>query len=519
MTGSIASTRFPSRRHGTLALAASSFILNSISIVRGVVLVPLYLHYIGEGLYGTWLASGSIVAYMGLCDCGLNSVIIQKIGESYGAGDSPRLARYLGSGLFIVVLMSPLPVLAGIICASYLPSLLDVPVGLAQPLKAAFIIASCSASLMIIGHALSGIVCAFQRQLLHGLIWIGATISGLLLTVILLISGYGLMALPIGVLIQSIAVLALESAVLWRLQKQILAGLSLTPAWGTVVELMKPSVTMFMAQGGTTLASQSDNLLIGMSMGSRAVLVYDLTKKAFDVLTVLRGHTISAFAPALAHFFGELRGKTAKAQGLAATLIHVSAAMGLLLIGGYIILDKSFVGLWVGPDLYAGDLVPFLIGIYGLLSAQTLPLYQIVFARGRLYTAAWATGAEGVLRILLIAIMVRWWGLPGAALAGIIGLAATGWWILWHRYWLDFHIPWKEPLNLLLLLTMDAIGILVIGVFLRHLETPTTVQAFLFQGGCYLGVASLWMALVDRRLRGLLVDIYQGRPLFSSYSL
>jgi O-antigen/teichoic acid export membrane protein len=173
----------------------------------------------------------------------------------------------------------------------------------------------------------------------------------------------------------------------------------------------------------------------------------------------------------------------------------------------------------VGPDLYAGDLVPFLIGIYGLLSAQTLPLYQIVFARGRLYTAAWATGAEGVLRILLIAIMVRWWGLPGAALAGIIGLAATGWWILWHRYWLDFHIPWKEPLNLLLLLTMDAIGILVIGVFLRHLETPTTVQAFLFQGGCYLGVASLWMALVDRRLRGLLVDIYQGRPLFSSYSL
>lgn len=502
-----------------MALAATSSILNGLNIVRGLVLVPLYLHYVGEGLYGAWLASGSIVAYLGLCDCGLNSVIIQKVGEAYGAGDSPRLARYLGSGLLTVVLLSPLPALAGMVCAPHLPYLLGVSADLAQTLVAAFILASCAVSLMIVGHALGGIVCALQRQLLHGLIWIGASVIGLLLTVILLITGYGLMALAWGILIQSGLVLLVEGAVFWRLQKQILTGSSLAPTWGGVVELMKPSVTMFMAQGGATLAGQSDNLLIGMYLGSRAVLVYDLSKRAFNLLMALRGHMISAFGPALAHFFGELRGEKAKARGLAETLIHFSVVTSLVLIGGYLILDRSFVGLWVGSTFYAGDLVVILIGTYGFLSAQTLPLYQIVFGRGQFYTAALATGTEGVLRVLLLVVLLRWLGLPGAALAGVISLAATGWWILWHRYGIDFNISWQEPLHHLLPLAMVGIGILGIGVFLRQLAIPNTILAFLLNCAFYLGTVSLWVVLVDRRMRGLMADFFKRRPLaLSGYS-
>jgi O-antigen/teichoic acid export membrane protein len=502
-----------SRRQGTLAFAATTFILNGLNIVRGLVLVPLYLHYVGEGLYGAWLASGSIVAYLGLCDCGLNSVIIQKVGEAYGAGDSPRLARYLGSGLLTVVLLSPFPVLLGIICAPHLPHLLGLSTDLAQSLVAAFILASGAVSLMIVGHALGGIVCALQRQLLHGLIWIGASVIGLLLTVILLITGYGLMALAWGLLIQSGLVLLMEGAVFWHLQKQILAGASLTPAWGGVVELMKPSVTMFLARGGTTLAGQSDNLLIGMFMGPQAVLVYDLTKRGYEMLRLVMGMPIASFTPALAHFFGELRGEMAKARGLTETLIHVSAVTGLVLMGGYVILDRSFVSLWVGPSFYAGDLVVILIGIYGLLSSQALPLYQIVFSRGQIYTVALATVAEGVLRVLLLVIMLRWLGLPGVALAGVISLAATGWWILWDRYRRDFRFSWYEALQNLMPLSFIATGIMGISLAFWGLTRPTAVMPFIYQGVSYLMVASLWVVVADRRIRTLVVDVCRGRPL------
>jgi O-antigen/teichoic acid export membrane protein len=506
-------TKNRSRRQGTLWLVVATSVLNVLTIVRGLVLVPLYLHFVGGGLYGAWLASGSVVAYLGLCDCGLHSVLSQKVAEAYGAADSPCLARYLGSGLLTVVFLSPLPALAGITCAPHLPQLLGVYGHEAHILKIAFILACCSVSLMIIAHALGGMVCAFQRQLLHGLIWIVAYTIGILITVTLLFFGYGLIALALGVLAQSCLILLIEGAVFWNLQKQILAGSSLIITWKSAVELMKPSGMMFIARGGATLTGQSDNFLIGLIMGSHAVVAYDLTKRAYEMLRLLMGTPIGAFAPALAHFFGELQGETARAKGLAEALIHVSTVIGMVLIGGYLILNRAFVSLWVGPVFYAGDLVMILIGIYGLLSAQTLPLYQIVLGRGRFATAALATGAEGVLRILLILIMARWWGLPGVALAMVLSLAASGWWILGRRYCQDFNISWQEALYHMLPLGVAGVGILTIGLCLRQVATPTTVPAFLLLGGCYLGVASLWVVLVDQRMRQLVADILQRRPL------
>lgn len=516
MNKSNAGTKHPSRRQGTLALAASGLILNSLTLVRGVVFVPLYLHYIGAELYGAWLASGSLVAYLGLFDCGLNSVLYQKVAAAYGAGDTPRLSRYFGSGLLMVVSLAPLPALVGIICAPYLPRLLAVPSAETQVLTMAFLLASCAASVMIVGHALGGIVCALQRQSLHGKIWIAATVVGLMVTVTLLLSGYSLISLPLGILVQSCFVLVMEGAVFWHLQKRILACSSLSPGWETIVELMKPSTTMFLGRGGATLAGQSDNLLIGMYLGSRAVLVYDLTKRAFEVLRVLYGYTISSFAPALAHFFGEMQGETTKGRALAETLIHISAVTGLVLTGGYVILNRSFVSLWVGPGFYAGDLVVILIGIYGLLSAQTLPLYQIVFSSGRLYTAALATGAEGLLRIGLLLIVTPWWGLPGVALAAVVSLTVTGWGILWHRYCRDFNLSWSEAFRYMLPLASVGVGILAIGLFFRHLGTPITIPVFLSHCAFYLGAASLWVVLVDRRMRGLAADFLHHRPLVFS---
>lgn len=513
LVSSSTGTRQHSRRQGTRAYVASSYILIALNLVQAVVLVPLYLSHIGEILYGAWLASGSIVSYLSLSDFGLNSIIIQKVAVAYGARDFPRLRRYLGSGLVMSFFLSSLPVLGAITCASYLPYLLAVPATEAETLVRAFIIASCATSLMILGHALGGVVCALQRQLLHGLIWIAATVIGLLITVTLLITGYGLMSLPLGALTQACIVVVLEGTVFWRLLKQIMPGAPLKVERNTAFELMKLSGLMFLATGGDLLASKSDNLIIGVILGPRAVLVFDLSKRAFGVLFLLATRFHEAFRPALAHFFGELHEKAASAKGLTDSLIHIAGVVALVLMGGYVILDRTFVGLWVGSSFYAGDLVVIFIGIFGLLSSQTLACYNIVFSRGRIFTIAIANMSQALLYIALATVMARWWGLVGVALAGLVSLAATGWWILWRRYCLDFNVPWMEALHQMLPLPLVGIGILGIGIFLRQLAPPTTVLDFLFHCGCYLVAASIWVVLLDRRIRGFLVDIYRGRPL------
>jgi O-antigen/teichoic acid export membrane protein len=210
LTNSGNKTKLWSRRQGTLALNFTGYLLSAVTVVQGVVLVPLYLHYIDKLLYGAWLSTGAIISYFFLMDFGLNTVIMQKVAGAYGAGDIAKLSRYLGSSLVLGLCFSLFAALIGVVFAPYLLRLIPIPDGMVQTLEAAFRIAVCTVAVTIGGCTFGVILCAFQRQLLHGVIWVGASITGLTCTVVLLLSGYGLKALPLGSLVQAGLILAVE---------------------------------------------------------------------------------------------------------------------------------------------------------------------------------------------------------------------------------------------------------------------------------------------------------------------
>ena len=47
-----------------------NYIFNSINaiivIINGIVMVPIYFHYMSVSTYGAWLATGNVVAMLGL---------------------------------------------------------------------------------------------------------------------------------------------------------------------------------------------------------------------------------------------------------------------------------------------------------------------------------------------------------------------------------------------------------------------------------------------------------------------
>jgi O-antigen/teichoic acid export membrane protein len=283
--------------------------------------------------------------------------------------------------------------------------------------------------------------------------------------------------------------------------------------WETFGELMKPSGVTFLARGCSTLVRQSDNLIIGIFLDAKAVLVYALTKRAFEALWMILTQVVGSFAPALAHFFGELQGETAKARSMADTLIHVVVVLSFILMGGYILLDGAFVALWVGGSFFAGNLVTILIGIFGILAGTTLAFSQVVFSRGRIHTVALAAGVEALLYLPLVLVLIRWLGMPGVALAGVMAVATTGWWILGYRFLVEFNISWQDSLRIFKPPFLVGAGILMIGLVLHQFGQPATVLAFGLQGFGYLAATSVWVLLMDGRIRGLVADIRHGRSL------
>lgn len=59
-----------------------NYLFNSINaiivIINGIVMVPIYFHYMSVSTYGAWLATGNMVAMLGLLESGFSSVITQK---------------------------------------------------------------------------------------------------------------------------------------------------------------------------------------------------------------------------------------------------------------------------------------------------------------------------------------------------------------------------------------------------------------------------------------------------------
>ena len=83
----------PSRRKKTqwhLFFQYSAIILG---IVSGIILIPLYLKFIPLDLYGAWLATGNILAWITIIDPGLSSVMQQKIAVAFGSKKKDEVSQ------------------------------------------------------------------------------------------------------------------------------------------------------------------------------------------------------------------------------------------------------------------------------------------------------------------------------------------------------------------------------------------------------------------------------------------
>jgi O-antigen/teichoic acid export membrane protein len=502
----------PSRRKGTVAKLATSTTSNIIRIIEGLVLVPLYIKCIGQETYGAWLATGSIITYLSLSDFGLNSVIIQKVGNAFGAKDTERTISYIVNGVCVAIFLSLLPAIISLILCNQLDRFIPIGPENEHLVSQAFVIAGIATSLCLLMYNIGGITTALQLQVETGLAIVASSILGLAMTVCLLLAGYNVLSLPLGTLaFASGSLLSMVMILIRYLRNDNLLLLLKKIDAKIILEMIKSSGMIFIATGGVKIAQQSDNLIIGMVLGARAVLMYSLTKRVFDLFNIVVGHFTGAFTPALAHFFGEMKDSILSTRKITGTLIYVTMIFTMIAMMSYVTFNMSFMSLWLGPGFYAGTKVTCAIGIYGIFSLLSIVLFNIAFTLGEFRLASVATGSEAILRLLLILIFIKLLGLFGVGIAAIASVSTSSIWILWIFYQKKFKITRHMILRNSVSLAKIGIGILGIGIIMRML--PLSMSLFNFTGLCalFLVLASSWVLLVDVRSRTLFIDLIKGR--------
>ncbi|HYM23047.1 MAG TPA: hypothetical protein VEU08_07560 [Vicinamibacterales bacterium] len=421
-----------SRARKAVISAAFVYAQYALAIVSGIVLTPMTLRYVGARNWGLWLASSEVLNYGGMLDLGVLSVLPWLFAEAHGRGDRPAMRRLMSHGLWIGVLVSA--VTAGFLAMAWrvLPSRLfltpaDVAV-VGPPLALSVGMYLLYSPLGVFHHALNSI----QDATFIGTIAILKGVLNIVLTVVLLMNGYGLYALAIASAAPSFLMMA-AFAVRVRVVAPDLRPALIAPTRAELRPLLSNGIGSWLSDIGWQMLSASTGIIITYLGNPGWVAVYACTSKLSGVSMNLAWVLPDSGHIGLAQLFGERQPPKRLREVVAMMLrLHLlfagTAAIGLLMF------NPSFVTRWVGITMFYGLRLNTLLAVGLLVLSLIHGLITSAAVLGKRLQVGFVILVNGVLQAALAVFLGHRFGLVGVALASLAASVATalpaGIWLL-----------------------------------------------------------------------------------------
>lgn len=403
----------------------------AFTVAQGVILVPLYLHYIPVNLYGAWLASGNIAMWFTLVDPGLAGVVQQRVAEAYGRGDLQEVGRLTVAGAWITGACACVVIGAGLACTPYVGRTL----GLHDPAEIAlvnrcFAISIVAAGVMLGAYLLGAVNLGLQAVRPSGIVNLLVMVTALALVVVLLRDGYGLVALPVAMLFRALFWLVGSAAITFQQFRargvRVEARLCLPDKLGALFGLA------FFDRALAALAANVDSLFVARLLGAEQVAVLNLTRRPFQIADNVLSRPALALMPAVAHAVGA--GEIDRAGRALARVVTIFVWIAAPLVGGLCAFNGRFVRLWVGPELFGGTGLTLLLAASLICSVVVNSLSNLCWALGNVRGNCMVNIAQNAIVIAALFPALSWLGLPGVLVVPMIAMGCVSLWYYPRRF-------------------------------------------------------------------------------------
>lgn len=397
------------------------------SIVIGIVLVPMYLEQVGTRMYGLWLATGGLVVWLGMFDMGISGQMGQRVASAYGARNRVKFGAYYTNGLLIqLILVFALTLMAfGLSLA--VPWVLSVNGNEAKTLTDCTLIAGLSLGLQQLSNGQASILNALQRPVLKFIGQFSGGVVTVVTIVTLLRAGNGLYAIPIGMLAGSVLNLIFVGSYSFWLVWQSAAPMELQ--WPVVHEMIGIAATSFLAATSSAIVGRIEPTLIALAISPEMGVIYSTTKRAAEIIGSLTAMFIGSVNSGLSHL--QAQGLESKMRSVFSDVLLLTMHASLVMVTIYVILNKMFIGLWVGEKYFAGTAVMLLIALSIIVTGFVSVFTNSLVAFGDFRFNNLLTFTESIIRLGLMGMLVFSLGLAGLPMAtcltGIIMLTISAW--------------------------------------------------------------------------------------------
>lgn len=398
-----------------------NYLFNSINsiviIINGIILVPLYFHYMPVSVYGAWLASGNLMAMIGLFSGGFSGVITQKMAAAIGQNKKQEFLELAGANIMLAIFGAIIIFTVAIIMSFFVSDIVNVEKEFAKDIVWAFQVSALSTSLAVLVSLFGAFPQVWQETKQVGTINLVVNLLGILTTVVALLAGMGVVSLPLGYLARSVMNLLLQGRWIlqyWKGHEPSGPIFKLS----TIPYLVKENLMPFTAYICNVFMNQSQSLIIASAMNPALAAIYDLTGKVaiclFNFVSMAKG----SFFALLSLTFG--KGDMNESNRVAGTIIQYFSIIIAAIIVFSVLFSKTIVFYWVGLDKFGGDLLLLLIAVSIAMNQYKGFLNDFLFSGGQISRSARYDIFSIAVYLGLLFVFVRFIGVYSIPLSMLI---------------------------------------------------------------------------------------------------
>lgn len=462
-------------------------------LLISIVMVPLYLQYMGTEAYGLVGFFAMLQAWFQLLDLGLTPTMARETARfNGGATDAHSLRRLLRALEVIFIGVAVLAAAGIIIGADFVAAdwlkIQSLPL---EKVKEAIQIMAIIIALRLVCGLYRATVTGFEK-----LVWL--SIFNIVIATfkfVLIIPFFIFISVDIVDFFRyQLVVAIIEFLILFIQAYRFLPDIKKEDggpwAWGALLKVLKFSFSVAFTSSVWVLVTQTDKLMLSKLLGLGEYAYFTLAVLVASGVTVITGPIANALMPRLARLSAE-RDETAlvKLYRQATQLVGVVAIPVSLILA---IFAEKVLWIWTGDPILAAKVAPILT-LYalgnGVLALGAFP-YYLQFAKGdlRLHMIG------NVLFLLLLVPVLIW----ATSLHGMLGAGYT--WLginivyfsLWvplvHRHLVaGLHLKWLADLWPIMLFSM-------LNAAALHLVVGFPASRAL--GGVFLAIIGLFTLIV-----------------------
>ena len=408
-----------------------------------LLLTPFMIKTLGPTAYGIWIIANTLRSYFQIMEFGIRTSVIKFVSEYHAKGEKRKIEELFTTSFFAFLIIGIISLIILKVIADFAPNIFKIPFSYFETLKTLISIFGLNIAVIFLNRIFEGTLAGFQRYDLVNLLNIISETLNAVLTVLLLLLGYGLISLSILSVLLSVSVFFIQTFVL---KKYYSLGIKISRfSWQAIINIADFSFFSFAIEVAAKVSAKMDSLIIGIFMPVAAVTEYIIGVKLASITEKLTDPMVDIFFP----YASELSINNDK-SGLHRLLIEgtkISALISFPLTGFLFLSGEAAINLWIGKGYQSSVAILNLFLLISAVSILEATSSRILLGIGKIRFNALVSIFSALSNLALSLILIKPLGLKGVAIGTLIPLAIVNLFLLIPYACAKINLPIRELIS------------------------------------------------------------------------